>query len=102
MDNYRSGYWKLPKEKAAELVGGCLYLHKKQKEPSFFGGKILDYEMVPYGEGEELHVVFTFTPTREQKGVREWGKWSVGKLVKEDAVHFIHKEDVAMLKAVGG
>jgi hypothetical protein len=42
---WESGWWNLEESKAKELVGGEIYFHKKQREPSFFGGIITGYRI---------------------------------------------------------
>ncbi len=43
--SWESGWWNLDESKARELVGGEIYFHKKQQEPSFFGGTITGYRL---------------------------------------------------------
>ncbi len=42
-NHWESGWWTIDESKARELVGGEIYFHKKQQEPSFFGGTITGY-----------------------------------------------------------
>jgi hypothetical protein len=42
---WESGWWSIDENKAKELVGGEIYFHKKQQEPSFFGGNITGYRI---------------------------------------------------------
>ena len=42
---WESGWWSIDESKAKELVGGEIYFHKKQQEPSFFGGTITGYRI---------------------------------------------------------
>ena len=44
---YESGFWKLTEEKAELLKDGMIYFHKAQDEPSFYGGRIIDYRIFP-------------------------------------------------------
>ncbi len=56
---WESGWWNLDEDKAKELVGGEIYFHKKQQEPSFFGGTIMGYRIeqdIQY----QGRIVFTF------------------------------------------
>ncbi|MEY4979787.1 MAG: hypothetical protein RLZZ352_2057 [Pseudomonadota bacterium] len=73
---YESGYWVVGEETAQKLVGGDLYLHDRQNEPSRFGGKILGYR-VHKGGTEDGRVIFRFQATsnhRDLKTPREgWG-----------------------------
>lgn len=72
----KSCCWAITSQKADALVGKDIYFHKKQKEPSYFGGKILEYELVT--EGENIgRVIFHFEFTREHKNVSAGdGGWS--------------------------
>jgi hypothetical protein len=38
---WESGYWVVAQENAANLIGGDLYLHSGQADPSHFGGTLL-------------------------------------------------------------
>lgn len=55
---WESGWWNIDESKAKELVGGEIYFHKKQQEPSFFGGSITGYhiDQDPQYQGK---IVFT-------------------------------------------
>lgn len=44
-DEYESGCLQLDEVKAKKLVGGDIFFHKTRGEPSFYGGKILDYRV---------------------------------------------------------
>ena len=46
-NSWESGWWTIDETKAKELVGGEIYFHKKQGEPSFFGGTITGYRLDP-------------------------------------------------------
>jgi len=43
--DWESGSWNLIEAKAKQLVGGSILFHKKKREPSFFGGVILNYRI---------------------------------------------------------
>jgi hypothetical protein len=55
---WESGWWSLDEIKAKELVGGEIYFHKKQLEPSFFGGTITGYR-IEQEEQNQGRIVFT-------------------------------------------
>lgn len=42
-DEWETGYWWVGDTTAASLVGGKIYLHRGQGEPSHIGGEILSY-----------------------------------------------------------
>lgn len=74
---HECGFWKLTPEAAESLIGGDIYFHKKQKEPSFFGGKILGFRV--HEEEDERHgrIVFRFEYSGECRNVQPGaGGWS--------------------------
>jgi hypothetical protein len=74
---YRSGNWVVSEESAAGLVGGKIYFHRAKAKPSFFGGKITDFEKIPDGEAAG-RVIFTFEFEEGCRGVKTlpegWGQ----------------------------
>lgn len=74
---WESGYWVIAEETAQRLIGGDLYLHSGQNEPSHFGGKIVAFRIHRDGSEIDGRIVFRIRPTIEYKGVvtgREgWG-----------------------------
>ena len=66
---YSSGYWVIAEAKAKSLIGGKIFFHYRQTEPSFFGGIITDAEKVTEGE-REGRVVFTFKADQNCKNVK--------------------------------
>ncbi len=73
---WESGWWAVSPETAEKLIGGHIYFHKKQVEPSFFGGLILGYGVETTGEWIG-RVIFLFKTGLEFKGVKAgssgWG-----------------------------
>jgi hypothetical protein len=73
---WESGYWGVAEESAQRLVGGEIYLHSGQAEPSHFGGNILSYR-VHRGGAEDGRIVFRFRATAAHRGVQAgregWG-----------------------------
>jgi hypothetical protein len=73
---YECGYWVVAEETARKLVGGDLYLHDGQNQPSRFGGKILNFHVHPSGS-EAGRIVFRIQATLEHRGVKTgregWG-----------------------------
>jgi hypothetical protein len=58
-EEWESGWWSMDENNARELIGCKIYFHKKQQEPSFFGGIITGYRI----EQDAQHpgcVAFTF------------------------------------------
>ena len=83
---FESWCWDVTPQKAQALVGGDIYFHKKQKEPSYYGGKILGFRIHDSDEGEypgcRGRVVFTFEYSREHKNVSAGeGGWSYEKKI---------------------
>ena len=66
---YESGYWALPEYDAKELVGGHIYFHERQIEPSFYGGLITGFR-IQQTEPYKDRVVFRFEPKPNCRGVR--------------------------------
>jgi hypothetical protein len=75
-NEWESGYWVVGEETAQRLVGGDIYLHDGQNEPSHFGGTILGYR-IHRGGDVDGRIVFRFQASVSHKGVmtdREgWG-----------------------------
>ena len=73
---WESGYWVVSEDAAKRLIGGDLYLHSGQHEPSHFGGTILGYR-VHQGGDVDGRIVFRFRATVGHKGVNAgkegWG-----------------------------
>lgn len=76
---WESGYWAVTQDTAARLVGGDLYLHSQQGEPSHFGGPILSFRVHSDASDVRLdgRVVFRIKASHSHKEVlagREgWG-----------------------------
>lgn len=74
---WESGWWHVSAETAQQLVGGCIFLHKAQRDPSFSGGKITGFRMESGDGFKGLRAVFRFHAEPECIGVdagREgWG-----------------------------
>jgi hypothetical protein len=74
---WESGYWAIPVETAERLIGGDLYLHSGQLEPSHFGGKIVGYRVHNDGTDIDGRIVFRIAPNPTYKGVKTeragWG-----------------------------
>ena len=78
---YESGFWAIPPHTAQLLVGGDIYFHKKQRERSFFGGKILAFRLAPDGEYTG-RIIFSFAPDQEHRNVSAGhGGWSAEKKI---------------------
>lgn len=78
--------WEIPARTAESLVGGDIYFHKRQKEPSYFGGKILAYRVHDSDDGAfplcRGRVIFIFESSREHRGVSAGeGGWSYEKKI---------------------
>ncbi|MDT4965878.1 MAG: hypothetical protein QOJ64_615 [Acidobacteriota bacterium] len=77
-----SGFWGVPPQTAQSLLGGDIYFHKKQKESSFFGGKILGYRMHEEDDEYRGRVIFRFEYSREHRDVSAGsGGWSNEKKI---------------------
>ena len=78
--------WDVTPKTAQALVGGGIYFHKKQKEPSYYGGKILSYRIHDGDDDCRGRIIFTFKYSREYKNISAGdGGWSYQKkIVLED------------------
>ena len=78
-NRWESGYWVVSHETAAKLVGGDLYLHRRQGDPSHFGGRIVGWRVHSDPADPEIdsRIVFAIEPSLAHKGVRAenagWG-----------------------------
>ena len=72
----------MPAGTAEALVGGDIYFHKKQKEPSFYGGKIIGYRINEADAEYPGRVIFRFEYSRAHKEVSAGqGGWSYEKKI---------------------
>ena len=67
-DEWESGYWVVAPETAQKLVGGDLFLHSGQAEPSHFGGTILGFR-VQSGGATDGRIIFRIRATVAHRGV---------------------------------
>jgi hypothetical protein len=65
---YTCGFWTLGEEKARSLIGGQIYFHERQRDPSFYGGQIVDARRTVGGEYAGK-VVFKFIFSEDCRGV---------------------------------
>lgn len=76
-DTYTSGYWTISEKTAQLLVGGDIYLHERQLDKSFYGGRIIQAWIEESGEFAGK-AVFKFVFSPEHKGVATaqagWGQ----------------------------
>ncbi len=49
-NTWESGWWNLDEGKARKLVGDEIYFHRRQQEPSFYGGTIIGYRIEQDGQ----------------------------------------------------
>jgi hypothetical protein len=66
---FTSGFWTLSQETARSLIGGQIYFHEHQRDPSFYGGRILDAQQAVDGDYPDK-IVFTFLFSADCRGVR--------------------------------
>ena len=79
---FESGLWAVTAQTAQSLLEGDIYFHKRQKEPSFFGGKILGYRI--HGEEDEYQgrIIFRFEYSAGHRNVSAGsGGWSNEKKI---------------------
>jgi predicted phosphatase len=79
---HESGLWDVPTQKADALVGGDIYFHIKQKEPSYFGGKILSYSIHEVDDEYRGRIIFRFEFSPDHRNVlADAGGWSYEKKI---------------------
>lgn len=80
-----SGLWAVPSQTAQSLVNGDIYFHKKQKEPSFYGGKILGYRIHEEDNEYRGRIIFRFEYSAKHKNISAGsGGWSNEKKIVWD------------------
>jgi hypothetical protein len=79
---HESGFWDVKHSQAEALIGGDIYFHKRQKEPSFFGGKILGYRVHEEDDDLKGRIIFRFEYSRAHKKVLAGAEgWSYEKKI---------------------
>jgi hypothetical protein len=66
---WESGWWNIDEDKAKKLVGGEIYFHKKQQEPSFYGGTITGYRIEQDGQYQG-RIIFTLRHSKACRNVK--------------------------------
>ena len=67
--SYESGNWDVAYSKAQSLVGSRIYFHEAQASPSYFGGVITGFRILPQPDLSAGRVVFLFTADQQGRGV---------------------------------
>jgi len=75
---YTSGFWAVTPEVAQSLVGGRIYFHEAQRDPSFFGGTVIDFQLITEGQYAG-RIEFKFRYEAQCRDVRAPGPWSFEK-----------------------
>lgn len=74
MPMFESGFWDIPEEDAAAVVGGMLFLHQTKNELSYIGGRITEYRLESRPElAHSRRIVFVFEALKEGKGAQWQG-----------------------------
>jgi hypothetical protein len=58
-DTYETGDWVMASATADQCVGGSLFLHDRQRSPSYHGGLVLRWYSVG-GDRQSMRVVFVY------------------------------------------
>ena len=66
-NEWESGVWAVSIESASKLIHGNIYLHRGQKEPSFFGGIITGFRIT--GSGPNEKITFRFKQLSSHEGI---------------------------------
>jgi len=78
-DEYESGFWDVLESKARKLIGGSIFFHSGQTEPSFYGGEILDCRVASSDDSLTYagRIIFKFRFSPDYRGIRTarsgWG-----------------------------
>jgi hypothetical protein len=81
VDEYESGYWALTQARAESLVGGEIYFHRKQAEPSHLGGQILGFRVQEDGQYVG-RIIFRFRADQTCCGVSAGAEgWAMEKKI---------------------
>jgi len=69
-DEWESGFWRVARQKAFELIDCQLFLHRSRKEPAFFGGIIIGFYCFDTQGTEKTkeRIVFRVKQVSELKG----------------------------------
>jgi hypothetical protein len=82
---FESGLRAVTPDTAQSLLGGDIYFHKKQKEPSFYGGKILGYRIHDEDDEYRGRIIFSFEYSAKHRNVSAGsGGWSNEKKIVRD------------------
>ena len=68
-NGYSSGFWTLSEKKARSFLGGKIYFHEHQRDPSLYGGEIVDADLTREGEYRGK-IVFKLIFSADCRGVR--------------------------------
>ncbi|WPZ15752.1 hypothetical protein T8J41_08115 [Nitratireductor rhodophyticola] len=68
---YESGFWNVKPEDAEQLEGGRVYFHRKKRDASYIGGKVLDWRIENTDSPRSERVVFTFEADSQGSG-QQW------------------------------
>lgn len=66
-NEWESGHWVVSIDAAAQLIGGDIYLHRGQKEPSFIGGVITGFRVTQRDKGQKI--TFRFKRMESHEGL---------------------------------
>lgn len=82
---WESPCWAVSEKQADALVGGQIFFHKHQIEPSYYGGTITGYRVGTEGDCEG-RIIFQFIATAAGKGVKTRKEgWGMEKKIIRDA-----------------
>ena len=74
---FESGDWTIAAERAQRLIGATVFFHETQTDPSYYGGKITGYRVIPAGSPNAGKIVITFVRDEAAIGHRtgkdDWG-----------------------------
>lgn len=81
-DIWESGLWAVSPATAESLVGADIYFHRKKKETSYFGGRILGYRIHDGNDEYRGRIIFRFEYSRAHKDISAGDEgWSFEKKI---------------------
>ena len=86
---YETFCWAVTEANAAKLVGGQIYFHKAQDKPSYYGGTIISYRVLPDDANGPYEIpgriVFKFKASLDCKDIKAGkDKWIMEKKIVWD------------------
>lgn len=93
---WESGDWRIGQATAERLIGGNVYFHKHQSDPSYFGGTVIGYRVVAEPNPNAGRVVLRFRAEQSARGRNAKGSgWGREKKVLTDFAQAAERNETA-------